>query len=287
MLQPIHIIGASGRSGQALCRALLARRTPYIPVVRDPQRWSTTTLPGTPAVADLTTHTLQAALQSATTVVCCAHARYIPAILRAAPAARNFVFLGSTRKFTRWPDDHATGVQAGEEAFRGSDRFGVMLHPTMIYGAQGEDNVQRIARLLARLPFVPLPGGGRAMLRPIHQDDVTRCLRAAADTQWHRRESIVIAGEDRVSYTDFVRAVAAAAGLPSPRIITVPAGLLRAAAPLTRLLPGIPRVRGAEIRRLTEDKTFGIEPMRRLLAISPIGLTEGLARTFTPLESAS
>ena len=67
----------------------------------------------------------------------------------------------------------------------------------------------------------------------------------------------------------------------------MPAGLLRAAAPLTRLLPGIPRVRGAEIRRLTEDKTFGIEPMRRLLAISPIGLTEGLARTFTPLESAS
>ncbi len=36
-----------------------------------------------------------------------------------------------------------------------------MLHPTMIYGAQGEDNVQRLARLLRRLPVVPLPGGGR------------------------------------------------------------------------------------------------------------------------------
>ena len=54
-----------------------------------------------------------------------------------------------------------------------------MLHPTMIYGAQGEDNVQRLAALLRRLPFVPLPGGGRALVQPIHQDDVTRAIRAA------------------------------------------------------------------------------------------------------------
>ena len=69
-----------------------------------------------------------------------------------------FVFLGSTRKFTRWPDAHGNGVLAGEAAFLASGRSGVMLHPTMIYGAQGEDNVQRLAALLRRLPFVPLPG---------------------------------------------------------------------------------------------------------------------------------
>ena len=195
-------------------------------------------------------------------------------------SCQRFVFLGSTRKFTQWPDDHARGVLEGETAFRNSDRFGVMLHPTMIYGTEGEDNVQRLARLLRRLPVVPLPGGGRALVRPIHQDDVTRSLRAAIEASWHWREMVVIAGADRVAYADFVRAVAEAAGLPPPRIVSVPGGLLRWAAPLTRVVPGVPAVRPAEVRRLMEDKTFGIEMMQRLLGVTPIGLREGLARTF-------
>ena len=37
----------------------------------------------------------------------------------------------------------------------------------MIYGAEGEDNVRRLAALLRRLPVVPLPEGGRALVQPI------------------------------------------------------------------------------------------------------------------------
>ena len=278
----IHVIGASGRSGAALCRSLAADGVAAVPVVRDPAKWLATALPGNPTVADLRHGpALRQALRDAELVVSCAHARHAAAILDAAPAGvRHFVFLGSTRKFTRWPDAHAQGVLAGEAAFQHSGRRGVMLHPTMIYGAQGEDNVQRLARLLRRLPVVPLPGGGRAMVRPIHQGDVTGSLRAAIDAQWRRAEAIVIAGADSVRYADLVRAVAAAAGLPRPRIVPLPAGLLRLAAPLTRLLPGLPTIRRAEVQRLLEDKSFSIEAMRRELGIEPVGLAEGLARTF-------
>ena len=130
---------------------------------------------------------LRAALADATHIVSCAHARHARAVLAAAPSDARFVFLGSTRKFTRWPDAHGNGVLAGEAAFLASGRSGVMLHPTMIYGAQGEDNVQRLAALLRRLPFVPLPGGGTALVQPIHQDDVTRAIRAALDRRVGRR----------------------------------------------------------------------------------------------------
>ena len=123
------------------------------------------------------------------------------------------MLLGSTRKFTRWPDAHGNGVLAGEAALLGSGRSGVMLHPTMIYGAQGEDNVQRLASLLRRLPVMPLPGGGRFLVQPIHQSDVTRCIRAALARRWDGPDSLVIAGPEPVRYADFVRAVATAAGL--------------------------------------------------------------------------
>jgi nucleoside-diphosphate-sugar epimerase len=276
----VHVIGASGRSGAALCRALAEAGTAYMPVVRSAQNWAATNLTGTPRLADLTDPAaLQAALADATLVVSTAHARHAAAILAAAPAGAKFIFLGSTRKFTRFPDAHANGVLTGEAAFLASARPGVMLHPTMIYGAQGEDNVQRLAALLRRLPIVPLPAGGRALVQPIHQSDVTRALLAALARDWPGRQTLVIAGPAPLPYAAFVRAVAAAAGLKPPRIVPIPAALLIAATPLTNL-PFLPTIHPSEIRRLLEDKAFDITQMRQTLHIEPISLAKGLARTF-------
>ncbi len=275
----VHVVGANGRSGAALCRSLLADGVEYVPVVRSAARWAATRLPGDPVVANLTDDSLAAALRTADRVASCAHARHIPAILAAAPAARRFVFLGSTRKFTRWPDDHGRGVLAGEAAFLAAGRSGALLHPTMIYGAEGEDNVQRLAALLRRSPVLPLPGGGRALVQPIHQSDVTRSQRAALEIGWTAPECLVIAGPEPVAYADFVRAVAVAAGMRVPWIVSVPPGLLRALAPLTAL-PGLPRIRADEVRRLLEDKAFSIGLMRRKLGVEPISLAVGLALTF-------
>jgi nucleoside-diphosphate-sugar epimerase len=275
----VHVIGASGRSGAALCRSLFADGVPFVPVVRSLDRWAATGVPVAAVTADLERDGLPAALAGAERIASCAHARHIPAVLAGAPSGARFAFLGSTRKFTLWPDAHGNGVLQGERAFLASGRAGVVLHPTMIYGAEAEDNVQRLAALLRLLPIVPLPGGGRALVQPIHQSDVTRCLRAALERDWPGPESIVIAGPKALPYGDFVRAVAASAGLRPPHIVNLPAPLLLAAAPLT-VLPLLPRIRAAEIRRLLEDKAFDIGPMRARLGIEPIDLTAGLAITF-------
>jgi nucleoside-diphosphate-sugar epimerase len=155
-----------------------------------------------------------------------------------------------------------------------------MLHPTMIYGAAGEDNVQRLAALLRRLPVVPLPAGGRALVQPIHQDDVTRAILAALTVAWPAPRALVIAGPAPLPYADFVRAVARAAGLAPPRIVPLPAAALMALAPLTAMLPFLPRITPAEIRRLREDKAFDVAPMSATLGLVPIPLDQGLALTF-------
>ena len=280
--QIVHVIGASGRSGSAVCAAILAAGGRIVPVVRDASRWVGTSVVGEPRVADLEdAAALRLALADAGAVVSCAHARHAPAVLDAAPAGARFVFLGSTRKFTRWPDAHGDGVIAGARAFAASGRNGVMLHPSMIYGAQGEDNVQRLAALLRRLPVVPLPDGGRALVQPIHQDDVTRAILAALRRDWDGPHDVVICGPAAVSYADFVRAVAKAAGLAAPRIVGVPGWLLMAASVVTRL-PGLPRVRPDELRRLMENKAFDVYPMRQELGLTTMTLAEGLTKTFRP-----
>ena len=281
MTDLVHIIGASGRSGAALTRVLLARGETVVPVVRDAAKWAVTGLPPEARIADLRDPAaLHAALADAESIVSCAHARHAAAIIAAAPPDARLIFLGSTRKFTHWPDDHGNGVLAGEAALLSSGRRGVMLHPTMIYGAQGENNVRRLAGVLQRLPFVPLPNGGRALVQPVHQDDVTAAVLAALAFDWPGPDSLVIAGPSPLSYADFVRSVAGAAGLPPPRIVNFPAAPLIAAAWIARLLPFLPDVGPAEIRRLLEDKAFDIAPARAALGFDPMPLHEGLARTF-------
>ena len=276
----VHVIGASGRSGAALCRALAAAGIHYVPLVRSEPRWRATALQGAPRLADLAdAPALRAGLAGATHVVSCAHARHAPAIIAAAPPTATLVFLGSTRKFTRWPDAHGNGVLAGEAAFLASNRSGVMLHPTMIYGAAGEDNVRRLATLLKRLPMVPLPQGGRALVQPIYQADLTRCILAALAHPWPGPQTLVAAGPEPLPYADFVRAVAHAACLPPPRVVAVPAWALSVVALATRL-PGLPTIHGAEIRRLLEDKAFDITPLRETLGVVPRPLRDGLQETF-------
>ncbi len=288
---PTHVIGASGRSGAALCRALLGLGTPVVAVVRSPERLAraglTRDTPGLSVrTADLgDPEALAAVLAEAGRIVSLAHARHAGTILSASPADARHVFLGSTRMHTRWPDAHGLGVRAGEAAFLRSGCCGVMLHPTMIYGAQGEDNVQRLAALLRRLPapggrpLVPLPGGGRALVQPIHQSDVTACVLAALGRGWDGAHALAIAGPQAVPYAEFVRLVARAAGLGTPRVVAVPAAPLIAATVLTRL-PFLPRVRPGELRRLLEDKAFDTAPMHAALGVAPIPLERGLAATF-------
>jgi uncharacterized protein YbjT (DUF2867 family) len=287
LTRTVHVIGASGRSGAALCRSLIADDVAVVPVVRDAAKWAAQGIARTPRIADLgDADALHDALDGATSVVSTAHARHAAAVIAAAPRDARLIFLGSTRKFTRWPDAHGNGVLAGEAAFLASGRAGVMLHPTMIYGAAGEDNVRRLAALMRRLPLLPLPGGGSALVQPIHQDDVTRAILAALARQWDGPHSIVVAGPAPLRYADFVRAIAAAAGLPPPRIIGFPPAPLLVAATLSRFLPLLPTIRPAEIRRLTEDKAFDIEPMRALLCFEPVPLEVGLARSFVPPTKA-
>lgn len=293
---PVHVIGASGKSGQALIRRLLADGIAVVPVVRSPD-WQPPAAHGDdPRLAPVRRADLgdaaamAAALADASRIVNTAHARHTASLLAAAPASARLVLLGSTRRFTRFPDTLAHEIAAGETAFLASRRPGVMLHPTMIYGASGEENVQRLAAMLRRLPFLPLPNGGRSLLQPIHQDDVTRSIRAALAIPLTGPESLVIAGAEAVTYADFARAVAAAAGLSRPRIVSVPAGPLMLAAWLTTRLPTrLPlslRASPAEIRRLLEDKAFPVESMAARLGIRPLGLAEGLARTFPAVKMA-
>jgi uncharacterized protein YbjT (DUF2867 family) len=271
----IGVVGAGGRVGRLVVALLTARGLPVTGIVREPARAK-----GLPAGVTIRKADSDGALSGLGAVACCAPVAAVPPLATAlADPAVRLVALGSTRRYTRFPDATSHAVEVAEQAVLARGTASLILHPTMIYGAAGENNVQRVAALIRRLRVLPLPNGGRSLIQPIHVEDVADCVVAALLADPPLAGALPIAGPEPVSWAAFARAIAEAAGLRVV-VLPVPLALARVAAAAARLVPGLPRVTHAELRRLLEDKDFDIAPMRARLGIVPRPLAQGLRETF-------
>jgi uncharacterized protein YbjT (DUF2867 family) len=277
----IGVVGGGGRVGRLVVARLVARGLKVVAIVRDRSR-----TPGMPPEVQVRTIDEADALAGLRAVACCAPVVAIPGLAAAlGDAAVRLVAVGSTRRFTGFPDPAADLVRAAEAAVLARAAASLILHPTMIYGAAGENNVKRIAALIRRARLLPLPGGGKSLIQPIHVEDVADCVVAALLADPPLSGTLMIAGPAPLTWAEFARAIAAAAGL-RVAILPVPLGLARLAGAAARLVPGVPRVTQAELERLLEDKDFDIAPMRQRLGVVPRPLEEGLRATLPGDDSA-
>ena len=88
---------------------------------------------------------------------------HVPGVIAAAEAAgvRRAVFVSTTAIFTRLAASSKGVRVAAEDAVRASRLAWTIVRPTMIYGAPGDRNMERMLRSLARWPFVLVPGNGK------------------------------------------------------------------------------------------------------------------------------
>ncbi len=272
----VAILGATGKTGRYVVPALLDAGCDVLALGRARARLAALDPRCRTAIVDLDAPDgLAAALADAAIVVSLAHARFAETILGALPAAcERIVLTGSVRCFTALPDPAADAVRQAEAAFRSAGRPGVMIHPSMIFGAPEEKNINRILDLIDAWPrflpvILPLPGGGRHRVQPIYFEDAVAAIVAAVLSVEAPGAPIVVAGPTPLSYAAMVRACAAARGRRA-HILPVPLALLTMAA---ALLP----VSAAELRRMTEDKSFDVADMTTRLGVTPRSFADGLA----------
>jgi uncharacterized protein YbjT (DUF2867 family) len=276
-VDPVHVLGAAGRIGQAVVRALRALGVPVVPVVRDLRSWDATGLPGTARNADLLdSFALRGVLQDAVRVVSCASPHHTQSIINATQADTLLVLLGDARRYLRAPDRHGLLAMEGERTLLGSGRPGVMLHPTMIYGLPYNDPLQNILRWIRRLPVLPLPEGGMVKVQPIALYDVVRALLTALNRNWPQPTAFPIAGGRAVSMRDLVKALSEAAQVKSRPILPLPRQLMPMLTPFS-MLPFLPEFSGDDLRNLAEDRSVETMTMLTKLGLRPLSLQEGLA----------
>jgi len=249
----IAVIGAAGRAGSALCRALREQGTPFVPVVRNAAHWIFTSITTEAVFADLEDGAaLRRVLANASIVVSCAPAAFTAQVLEYAPQGARFLLLGCAR------DEAAAAV------FLASGRAGVMLRTSAIYGTAG-DVVESLATALQRRPVLTLPDG---LVQPIHIQDLLACLRAALASLGDAPEVIDVAGPEAMPVAGFLTALARSAGLAAPGLTP---GLLDR-------LPFRPRLGPAEIAALTQDRAVDTARMRDRLGVVPRPFVGSLQR---------
>ena len=185
------------------------------------------------------------------------------------------VFVSTTAIFTRLPAPSKAVRTAAEDAVRASPAATTIVRPTMIYGAPGDRNMERLLRALRRWPVFPLVGGGRGLIQPVHVEDladgiVAACVDVARDREYD------LSGALPITFRDAVRTAAQAAGTRS-LLVPLPIGpvawLLGAAERIGLRLP----LKREQVLRLAEDKAFSHAAAAADLGFAPRGFEDGIA----------
>lgn len=283
----IVIFGSSSDIGQRVARRLTGGGHRVRLVSRRGDRQAADA-PGTHRFGDLSAtgdgDALRALVADADVVVSCAHARFTSRILDILPQRDiPLVLVGSAWRYSRVSEPAAELVRGAEAAFLASGRRGVMLHPTMIYGGFQENNLRRLIKLLRKTRVLPLPGGGRHLVQPVHVDDVADAIVAATLREWPGANVIPIAGPEAMQWHEMARTCARAMGqnvtivpIPLSPVITVLELMRRTKIPLP-LDPNI-------LHRFRESTSLSIDEMRSVLGVNPRAFQDGLAELVAEVD---
>jgi uncharacterized protein YbjT (DUF2867 family) len=211
-----------------------------------------------------------------------------PGIVAAAEEAgiTRAVFVSTTAVTTTLDPPTKQVRLAAEQQIRRCGLDWTILRPTMIYGDPGDRNLSRLLVLLRRTPVLPVPAAGACLHQPVHVADV-----AAAVLDALRRPAAIgsmynVAGPEPIAFADLLRTCARVVGSRT-RLLPVPLTPLVTLARGYELASRHPRIRVEQLRRLSENKAFGIDDAVRDLGYAPRRFKVGIQAEARMLGLAS
>jgi uncharacterized protein YbjT (DUF2867 family) len=265
----VLVTGATGFTGRRVVAALVAaghRVTAFVRPSSDPAVASALGVPT--ATGDLgAPETLRAALAGKTALVHVAslgfgHAPGIVAAAKDAGIARS-VFFSTAAVHTRLPSATKPVRLEAERLVLEGGIGAVVLRPTMIYGAPGDRNLERLVRFVARRKIVPIPGDGKGLQQPVHVEDVAAAAAKALGKPELAGRAFDLPGPEPMTFEAMVRMVARVLG-KSRWFPHVPAFLFRVVASQE------------QVARLAEDKSCDPRPAGDAFGHAPRPFEQGI-----------
>jgi NADH dehydrogenase len=163
-----------------------------------------------------------------------------------------------------------------EEAVRASALPWTIFRPSVIYG-KGDGFVSMLARMVEKLPVVPVIGEGRQRVQPVPVEQVAEGFRRALGKPDTVKQTYEVGGPEAVSIVELIDAIGRALGHNRVRKIHLPIRLMRALAAALQGIPSFPLTTD-QIRMLGVDNTCVPDPFFRTFGLTPVPLQVGLNR---------
>lgn len=271
----VVVIGASSGPGRLLFDELRASNIEVIGIARSAKGIKNSDRGKFIRMDAMDTDGLLKILPPETCLIHCSRPEILTALLQRNLMVQRLIVLGSTRIYTRFPDDKCKRLAAMSHELSMSDLKVTLLHPTMIVGAPGLNNIERIVNVARVSPIIPLPGDGASTIQPVEAADVVQAVLACMSNSDTIGKTIVLAGHGAITYRQLIEICVDAAGLKC-KVVNLPYPLVWLLSILTPLAPGIPTIGSDEVQRLLEDKDFDIEDMLNLLGVKPKTVEVGI-----------
>ena len=175
-------------------------------------------------------------------------------------------------------DAYGSTKLIAEEEFTGPDLRVTHLRPTMIYG-HGSKEFDLFAGVVGRLPRVPIPGDGRAVLRPVYLGDFLELIERVLGHEGSVGATYDVAGPESITIADFIELLARVQGNRA-RALGIPAGAAIFGARVLGKLQKAPFINVDQVMAFLQDTVVDIQPARNDLSWDPRPLEEGLGELF-------
>jgi uncharacterized protein YbjT (DUF2867 family) len=185
------------------------------------------------------------------------------------------VFVSTTALFTKLNAPSKQVRSAAEDRIRRSSLRWTIIRPTMIYGTPGDRNIARLLQVLAKVPALPVPGGGHRLQQPVHVEDVASAIVAAVERDAAVGQAIDVPGPEPLSFRELLLTAGDAVGR-RPKILPVPFYPTIAGLRMYERVSSSPRLKAEQLERLSEDKAFDPGPAREILGYEPRPFSDGV-----------
>lgn len=186
------------------------------------------------------------------------------------------IAFSSTSRYTKSGSDSpaeqktALALAEAEDRLAQAEDFAqwTVLRPTLVYGAGLDRNVSAIARFIRRFGFFPLAGDAPGLRQPVHADDLAAVCVALIARPDAAGRFLDLTGGETLTYHDMVLRVFAALGR-TPRIVSLPPGMLRLFASAAIRWGFLKHADSAMVDRMAQDMVFDSTPARSLIGYDP------------------
>ena len=188
-----------------------------------------------------------------------------------------FVFISSQSATMENRSAYGRTKLEAEGIVAGSSLAWTILRPSTVYGPGARGLFAKIGRYVARLPCVPVIGGGQQRFRPIHVDDLVGAILRSLESDVTIGQRYDLGGRDGVSFAQFIDGVGEVVGKRRVKI-PIPASLCLGMARALALATKNPPLTVDNVMGVTQMRECDISAAERDFGFRPLTFREGIDR---------